>query len=116
MTPELWAQLVGGIGFFILVSGTLWGIWWRIEGKVDKAKAEASAVASAANALAALTRQELADHRLHTAETYVTKAGMQEQTSQILRSIEGVGNRIDGLNERLDRLYEAQPRGRAARA
>lgn len=109
MTAELWAQLAGGIGFFILVSGTLWGIWWRIEGRVDKAKTEASGMAAAANALATLTRQELADHKLHTAETYVTKAGMQEQTSQILRSIEGVGNRIDGLNERLDRLYEARP-------
>ncbi|MCR6503069.1 hypothetical protein MUO32_29045 [Shinella sp. CPCC 101442] len=109
MTVELWAQLVGGIGFFILVSGTLWGIWWRIEGKVDKAKAEASGAALAANALASLTRQELADHRLHTAETYVTKAGMQEQTAQIMRAIEGVGNRIDGLGERLDRLYEPRP-------
>lgn len=110
MTAELWAQLVGGIGFFILVSGTLWGIWWRIEGRVDKAKAEASSVAAAANALAAITRQELAEHRLHTAETYVTKAGMQEQTSQIMRAIEGVGNRLDGLNERLDRLHDSGPR------
>lgn len=112
MTAELWAQLVGGIGFFILVSGTLWGIWWRIEGRVEKAKTEASGMASAANALATLTRQELADHKLHTAETYVTKAGMQEQTAQIMRAIEGVGNRIDGLGERLDRLYEARPTGR----
>jgi hypothetical protein len=116
MTSELWAQLVGGIGFFILVSCTLWGIWWRIEGKVDKAKTEASGMAAAANALATLTRQELADHKLHTAETYVTKAGMQEQTAQIMRAIEGVGNRIDSLGERLDRMYENQPRqSRAAR-
>ena len=114
MTAELWAQLVGGIGFFILVSGTLWGIWWRIEGRVEKAKTEASGMASAANALATLTRQELADHKLHTAETYVTKAGMQEQTAQIMRAIEGVGNRIDSLGERLDRLYEARPAGRSA--
>jgi hypothetical protein len=114
MTSELWAQLVGGIGFFILVSGTLWGIWWRIEGRVDKAKTEVSTVASAAAAQAALARQELADHKLHTAETYVTKAGMQEQTAQIMRAIEGVGNRIDSLGERLDRLYEARPAGRSA--
>jgi hypothetical protein len=109
------AEIMTVVGFFVMLSGTLWGIWWRIEGKVDKAKAEASNAAAAANALAALTRQELADHRLHTAETYVTKAGMQEQTSQILRSIEGVGNRIDGLSERLDRLYEARPTGTATR-
>lgn len=107
-----WEQIV----FFIGLLGMVAGVWWRIEGRVEKAKSEASTLASAAHALAALTRQELADHRLHTAETYVTKAGMQEQTSQIMRAIEGVGNRIDGLNERLDRLYEARPTGRATRA
>ena len=110
MSAELWAQLVGGVGFFVMVSGTLWGIWWRIEGGVEKAKTEVAAVAASANALATLTRQELADHKLHVSETYVTKAGMLEQTSQILRSIEGVGNRIDGLHERLDRMYENPPR------
>lgn len=103
-------ELMYVVGFFVMLSGALWGIWWRVEGKVDKAKAEASLLASAANALATLTRQELADHKLHTAETYVTKAGMQEQTTQIMRAIEGVGNRIDGVHERLDRLYENQPR------
>lgn len=109
-------EIMAVVGFFVMLSGALWGIWWKIDGKVEKAKTEASSVATAANALASLTRQELADHRLHTAETYVTKAGMQEQTSQIMRAIEGVGNRIDGLGERLDRLYEAPTRGRTTRS
>lgn len=109
-------EIMAVVGFFVMLSGALWGIWWKIDGKVEKAKTEASSVATAANALASLTRQELAEHRLHTAETYVTKAGMQEQTSQIMRAIEGVGNRIDGLGERLDRLYEAPTRGRTTRS
>lgn len=109
MTAELWAQLVGGVGFFVMVSGALWGIWWRIEGEVEKAKTEVSTVASAAAAQAALARQEIAEHRLHCSEVFATKQGMQEQTAQILRSIEGVGNRIDGLHERLDRMYENPP-------
>lgn len=107
------AEVMAAVGFFVMLFGALSGIWWRIEGRVDKAKTEASGMAAAANALATLTRQELADHKLHTAETYVTKAGMQEQTAQIMRAIEGVGNRIDGLGERLDRLYEARPAGRS---
>lgn len=106
-------EIMAAVGFFVMLFGALSGIWWRIEGRVDKAKTEASGMAAAANALATLTRQELADHKLHTAETYVTKAGMQEQTAQIMRAIEGVGNRIDGLNERLDRLYEARPTRRS---
>ena len=68
MTAELWAQLVGGVGFFILVSGTLWGIWWRIEGRVDKAKTEVSTVASAAAAQQAARRAAGARPQLGIAE------------------------------------------------
>lgn len=109
MTAE---QIAAAVGFFILVSGTLWGIWWRIEGKVDAARKEATAKADAAAALASMARQELAAYQTKAAETFATKQGMQEQTTQLLRAIEGVGNRIDGLHERLDRAFEARPTAR----
>lgn len=91
------------VGFIVMLFGAIFGIWKYLDGKLTSARKETDSVA-----------RDLAAHKLHTAEIYVTKAGMQEQTSQILRSIEGVGNRIDGLNERLDRLYEARPAGRAS--
>lgn len=102
------AEIAGAIIFFITVSGTLWGIWWRIEGKVTEARADALQRAEAAAALAAMARQEVTELRLHSAEHYATKDGMQRQTDSLLRAIESVGNRIDGLNERLDRAFEAR--------
>lgn len=92
------------VAFFILVFGAVSGIWWRVEGKVKGAEDKAEKVGA-----------ELAAHRVHSAEVFATKQGMQEQTGQIMRAIEGVGNRIDGLNERLDRMYENPPARRAAR-
>lgn len=96
-------EIMAVVGFIVMLFGAIFGIWKYLDGKLTSARKETDSVA-----------RDLAAHKLHTAETYVTKAGMQEQTSQILRSIEGVGNRIDGLNERLDRLYEARPAGRAS--
>lgn len=110
------AELMAVIGFFIMLMGAISGVWWRIEGRVDRAKAEAVQKATEAALEAASVRADLAAHKLHTAEVYVTKAGMQEQTGQIMRAIEGVGNRLDGLNDRLDRLYEAQPRRTTSRS
>lgn len=55
--------------------------------------------------------EDLAEFKLRVAETYVIKAAMLEQTSQIMRVIESIGHRIDGPTERLDRFYENQPRG-----
>jgi hypothetical protein len=83
------------IGFFIMLSGAGWRVWARVEGKVKVAEDKAEKVAA-----------DLAAHKLHAAETFVTKAGMQEQTAQIMRAIEGVGNRIDSVHERLDRAFE----------
>lgn len=88
---ELMTVVLFGLSLF----GAAFG-WWRyIEGKIGSAQRAAEKASS-----------DLAAHKLHVAETCATKAGMQEQTTQIMRAIESVGNRIDGLNERLDRAFE----------
>jgi len=104
MTAE---QIAGAIIFFITVSGVLWGVWWRIEGKVKEAKNEASMKAEAAAALAGTARQELAEYRTHVAETFVTKQGQKEQTETMLIAINGIRTDIKGLNDRIDRIFES---------
>ncbi len=103
-------EIMAVVGFFVMLSGVLWGIWWRIEGKVKEAKDGAQASASAAQALAALARDELAAHKLHVAETYITKAGMRETTEQIMEAIHGVKQAVDHMTVRVDRIVEGQPR------
>ena len=97
-------EIMAAVGFIIMLFGAIFGVWKYLDGKLTSARQETDTVS-----------RDLAAHKLHTAETYVTKAGMQEQTGQIMRAIEGVGNRIDGLNERLDRLYEGAPARRSTR-
>lgn len=97
------AEIMAAVSFFVGLLGFVAGIWWRIEGKVKVAEDKAGKVA-----------EDLAAHKLHTSEHYATKAGLQEQTAQLLRAIEGVGNRIDGVHERLDRVFEQRTTGRRA--
>jgi ribosomal protein S11 len=113
MTPE---DLMKVVLFFLTVAGSGWAIWWKIDGKVTAARAEAASQAAAATALASLSREELGDFKLRVAETYVTKQGLQEQTGQIMRAIESVGNRIDSMSDRLDRAFESQSRRPSARS
>lgn len=91
------------VAFIILVFGAVSGVWWRVEGKVKGAEDKAEKVGA-----------ELAAHRIHTAEVYVTKAGLSEQTSQIMKALDSVGAKIDRTNERLDNLM--QPKTRSTRA
>lgn len=102
------AEIMTVVGFIIMLMGFLFGLWKYIDGKLTALRNECSTKIDAAAALAALARSELAAQKLHVAETYVTKAGLSEQTSQIMKAIEGIASRIDGVAERLDRAFEVR--------
>lgn len=93
------AVVVFGLTIFGAVSAGFWRMWSLIQD---------------ARSPGEIAQRDLAAYKTHAAETFATKAGMQEQTAQLLRAIEGVGNRIDGLHERLDRVFERQPARRAS--
>ncbi|WP_245272478.1 hypothetical protein [Mesorhizobium sp. LSHC414A00] len=90
-------------GFIVMLLGAVSAAFWRMWGLIKDAGEKGEEA-----------QRSLAAHKLHAAETFATKAGMQEQTAQLLRAIEGVGNRIDGLHERLDRAFERTPVRRAS--
>lgn len=109
------AITAGDIGFLILLIGTIAGAWWRVESAIAKAKADSIVRAEAAISLANLTREELAAHKLHVAETYITKAGLRETTDQIMSGVNGIRESIDRMNERMDRVVEGATRAKNGR-
>nr|WP_280518847.1 hypothetical protein [Shinella curvata] len=86
------------VGFIVMLFGAIFGVWKYLDGKLTSARQETDTVA-----------RDLAAHKLHAAETFATKQGMQEQTGQMLRAIEGVASRIDGISERLDNILLQRP-------
>ncbi|OCJ37798.1 hypothetical protein J8N08_16760 [Agrobacterium tumefaciens] len=101
--------------FFITIFGFLFGLWKYVDAKINTAKTEAHGAASAASALASLAREELAAHRLHVAETYVSKSGLREQTEQIMGAIGAVKDAVDKMTLRVDRIVENQSKPRTTR-
>lgn len=94
---------MAAIGFLLTFGAAIGGLYRYINSQIHEAtKPGAEAV------------RDLAAHKLHVAETYVTKAGMQEQTSAIMKAIDAVGDKIDRTNERLDRVFEAPKTRRAS--
>lgn len=83
--------------FFLTVAGSGWAIWWKIDAKVEKVKTETTAL-----------RDDLAEHKLHTAEKYITKEGLRETTEQIMGGIGGLKTAIDNMTLRVDRVVENQ--------
>jgi len=106
------AEIMAVAGFILLLFAQAFAVWKYVESKIGAVRTEANATASAATAVAHLAREEVAAHRLHVAETYITKAGMREATEQIMEAIGAVKSSIDGTNQRIDRLYEQKPAAR----
>lgn len=91
------AEIMAVVAFIVTLFGALTGIFWRMWGLIHDAGAKGEQA-----------QKDLAEYKLRAAETFATKTGMQEQTSQIMRAIESVANRIDGLTERIDNIMAAR--------
>lgn len=85
------------IGVVLALATMAMGAFWRVWALIAEARTVGEHAA-----------RELAAFKTHAAEVYATKDGMQRQTDSLLRAIESIGSRIDGLNERLDRAFEAR--------
>lgn len=95
------AEIMAAVVFGLAVFGAITGAFWRVWGLIAEARGSGEKAS-----------RDLADFKTHVAQDYATKDGMQRQTDSLLRAIESIGNRIDGLNERLDRAFEARPPAR----
>ena len=94
------------VGFIIVVLIFLSGLWWRVESAIGTAKSEALREAKNASAVALFAQTQLAEHRLHVAENYITKAGLTERTEPIMAGLASLKNSFDQMNQRLDRVIE----------
>lgn len=91
MTPQ---ELMSAVLFLLAVVGAIAAFWWRVEGKVKGADDKAERALD-----------ELAEHRLHVAENYLTKAGMREVKDEIMNAIHDVKGSIEHLGGRIDSMY-----------
>ena len=101
-----WGLFFQALSIGVAVLGIVIAGFWRMWALIKDVRQEANLRAEAAIATANVSRNELAAHKLHIAETYVTKAGMSEQTAQIMKAIDGVAGKLDHLNGRIDGLMQ----------
>lgn len=100
-----WQAAGVGVATLSIMVGGFWRMWALIKGVRD----EAALRAEAAHAVAGATARELADHKLHVAETYITRASMREVMDPVMEAISGVRDQITLMSGRIDRLMERPP-------
>ena len=116
------------VTFLITIIVIVAGAWWRVESAVKSAKTEvqqsiqsakveiekdvekAAGRADAAGAMVNLLSSQLADHKLHVAETYITKAGLREFRDEVMTGVRDIKGSVSTLHERMDRFIEPNAR------
>jgi hypothetical protein len=105
-----WEMILG----LSTLAGFILGIWWRVEAKISAAEEAASQRALGAQTKADTAAADLAVYKIHVAENYANKDGVTRQFDAVSKSITEFGDRmekrLDGMNERLDRVIEAGQR------
>jgi len=108
MTGNITWEMILGL---ITIVGFVGGVWWRIEGRINSAADVASMTALAAKTKAEIASDSLQAYKLHVAETYTSKDDVNREFEAVSKTITEVGERmekrLDGINERLDRVIEA---------
>ncbi|MBC7148083.1 MAG: hypothetical protein H5U22_01785 [Rhizobium sp.] len=110
-----WEQVAFFVGLSFTIIGAVAGVWWRVEGKITTAKKEATNRADEAKQSAARIADDLAAHKLHVAESYVTKSGLREIKEEILGAVGGIRDDVRHLATRIDTMHEAASKPRPTR-
>lgn len=80
-----WEQVAG----LISIVGAVAAVWWFLQRQItDGVRA-------------------LDAHKLHAAETYVTKSGMREIKDEILGAVGGIRDDVRHLATRIDNMHES---------
>ena len=99
-------ELMAVIGFFLMLMGTIAGVWRRVENKVDRAKKEAMDIANSASLKVDLVSAQLQEHRIHVAQEYISKSGQREMMDGVMEAIAAVVRSVDGV----DGFWRTKPR------
>ena len=62
--------------------------------------------------LALLADERLASHKLHVAETYITKVGLREFRDEVMTGVRDLKGSVSTLHERMDRFIEGDKMSR----
>jgi hypothetical protein len=99
----------GDILLWLAVIAAIAGAWWRVEGLVRASKAEMVTALAASEGKASLAIQQVAELRVHVAETYASKGGIKEMSERLEQGNKRLFEEMHRLNERMDRIIDERP-------
>jgi ABC-type nickel/cobalt efflux system permease component RcnA len=96
------------ISFIVTVLVAAFGVWWKIQVTRNEDRREIDQKIHSAAAQSMLVAQQLAEHKTHVAESYVSKLGFRETMETVSQTLQTININLTHLNERIDRVIDNQ--------
>jgi hypothetical protein len=100
-------QVIALLGSLAGLAIAALSVWRFVEARINSAAKDALDKAGMSAALATLTQTMLAEHKLHVAETYVTKAGLREFRDEVMGGIKEIKGSVSTISDRIDQMILA---------
>jgi hypothetical protein len=100
----------GDILLWLAVIAAIAGAWWRVEALVKASKADMVVALAAAEGKGSVAIQQVAELRVHIAETYASKGGVREMSDRLEQGNKRIFEEMQRLHERMDRIIAERPR------
>ena len=81
------------IGLFVLLIGTIGGLWWKIEAKIASESNERNRL-----------HADFYEFKLHVAQNYVSSMALRETEQRLITAMEKLAVRMEAVVSRLDRI------------
>lgn len=78
---------------FITIVGAIGGVWWRIEAKFTAFSDELRRA-----------RDDLADYKLHVAQTHVSIPTLKDTEERLITAIDKLANRLEMIVTRIEKI------------
>ena len=79
--------------FFVTVSGTLAGLWWRVEARIRAAERRAEAVERALNS-----------YKLEVEQRFAQRGALKDTEARLIKEIDGLRDDLKGVARALNDL------------
>ena len=91
-----WEQLLG----FVAIIAAVFGVWWRIEGRIEKIVAPLNQTLAVAHAEIRLLDKQISDFKVHVAEHYAKHDDVTGMKDEIVGRLNDLSGRIDKAIDR----------------
>jgi hypothetical protein len=101
------AEALQLVGPFLAIAGFISGVWWKVEGRIEKVRTDAATAVAVASEKAHDNERELASFKLKVAEEYASWETVKAIEARLTERMDNLADNVMKMPEVIvDRIFK----------